>query len=165
MSWSGHPRPATCSTGVVARRAFGVLGPTEVLVSLAAFLATHAMAGWRPGDTFPGGQVQLAASGAAFAAIVIGQLTNAFACRSSVRRPGQLGWTSNRLLLAAVGIEVVVVGCFLFVPVIADALDQAPPTTVGWIVAALACPAILAVDAVDKAFRRRSMARTAATGP
>jgi magnesium-transporting ATPase (P-type) len=146
---------------VVARRAFGVLGPTEVVVSIAAFLATYLAAGWRPGDAFAGGTLQATASGAAFAAIVIGQLTNAFACRSTVRWPGSLGWFSNRLLLAAVGIEMVVVAGFLWIPAIADALEQAPPSTWGWFVAALACPAILTADAVDKAIRRHRMQRAA----
>jgi calcium-translocating P-type ATPase len=146
---------------VVARRAFGVLGPTEVVVSVAAFLATYVAAGWRPGDPFAGGALQATASGAAFAAIVIGQLTNAFACRSTVRWPGSLGWFSNRLLLAAIGIEMLVVAGFLWIPAIADALEQAPPSTWGWAAALLACPAILAVDAIDKAFRRRHMRRVA----
>jgi calcium-translocating P-type ATPase len=146
---------------VVAGRAFGVLGPTEVVVSIAAFLATYLAAGWRPGDAFAGGTLQATASGAAFAAIVIGQLTNAFACRSTVRWPGSLGWFSNRLLLAAVGIEVVVVAGFLWIPAIADALEQAPPSVGGWAVAALACPAILTADALDKAVRRHRMRRAA----
>jgi calcium-translocating P-type ATPase len=145
---------------LVARRAFGVLGPTEVVVSIAAFLTTYVAAGWRPGDSFAGGTLQATASGAAFAAIVIGQLTNAFACRSTVRWPGSLGWFSNRLLVGAVAIEVAVVAGFLWIPPIADTLGQAPPSTWGWVVAAAAFPAILAADGVDKAFRRRRMRRT-----
>jgi hypothetical protein len=39
----------------------------------------------------------LAAPGAAFAAVVIGQMANAFACRST-RPPWSLGWRSNRLV-------------------------------------------------------------------
>ena len=41
----------------------------------------------------------LAASGAAFIAVVLGQAANAFACRSATRWPGDSGWTTNRLLL------------------------------------------------------------------
>src|SRR5438477_10991955 len=64
-------------------RAFGILGPVEALIEMTAFLVSMAAAGWRPGMAFPGGAVFLAASGAAFAAVVIGQMANAFACRSS----------------------------------------------------------------------------------
>jgi len=38
-----------------------------------------------------------AASGAAFAAVVFGQVANAFACRSTVRPVWRLGWRTNRL--------------------------------------------------------------------
>jgi hypothetical protein len=56
---------------------------------------------------------------------------------------------------------MVVVAGFLWIPAIADALEQAPPSTWGWFVAALACPAILTADAVDKAIRRHRMQRAA----
>jgi calcium-translocating P-type ATPase len=150
----------------VARRAFGVLGPTEVVMSLLAFLATYWSAGWRPGDGFGfGPSVQFAASGAAFATIVVGQLTNAFACRSTVRPAWRIGWFRNRLLLAAVAIEAVVVALFLFVPPVADALEHGPPTALGWAVAAAACPAVLLADAADKWFRRRGSVVARRAGP
>jgi magnesium-transporting ATPase (P-type) len=148
------PRGHLLDRGVLAR-VFGVLGPTEALVSMAAFITTFLLAGWRPGDPFPSGPLA-AASGAAFSAVVFGQIATAFACRSSTRRPGQLGWTTNRLLLVAVGVELAALAFFLFVPPIADLLRQAPPTFAGLIVALAAVPAVLGVDALDKARRRRA---------
>ena len=73
---------------------------------MTAFLVALVAAGWRPGQPFPTGHALLAASGAAFTAVVIGQVANAFACRSATRWPGALGWTSNRLLLGAVAVEL-----------------------------------------------------------
>ncbi len=139
----------------VAWRAFGVLGPTEVLLSFLAYGVSCWGAGWRPGDGMPADHVLLAASGAAFATIVAAQLTNAFICRSSLRFPWQLGWTSNPYLVWAVLAEVAVIASFLFVPVIASAMDQAPPTAWGWAVVVLAVPVMLAVDAAWKLPRRR----------
>jgi magnesium-transporting ATPase (P-type) len=138
---------------LVARRAFGVLGPTEAVMGLAAFLATMLAAGWRPGAPFPGGPVQLAASGATFAAVVLGQSANAFACRSATQ---WVGWRGNRLLLAAVGIELVITAGFLFVPTVASVLGQRPPIGIGWLVAALSVPAVLAADLLDTRIRQRS---------
>ena len=89
----------------VARRAFGLLGPIEALLSMAAFLVSLAAAGWT-GDSFPTGNALAAASGAAFMAVVFAQAGNAFACRSTTRWPGALGWTSNRLLVPAVSVGV-----------------------------------------------------------
>jgi magnesium-transporting ATPase (P-type) len=143
--------------GVFAR-VFGVLGPTEAFISMAAFITTFVLAGWRPGDTFPSGPLP-AASGAAFSAVVFGQIAAAFACRSSTRRPGQLGWTTNRLLLVAVGVEVLALAFFVLVPPIADLLRQAPPTGAGLLIALSAIPAVLGVDAIDKARKQRTRAR------
>jgi len=145
----------------VARRAFGVLGPTEVVLSVVAFIGTYVAAGWRPGDAFDlGTQVQLTASGAAWATIVVAQLSNAFACRSTVQPAWRLGWTRNRLLLGAIAIELVITGSLLFVPVLARTLHQAPPGAVGWIVAVAGSIVIILVDAVDKHLRRRRSATT-----
>ena len=131
-------------------RAFGVLGPTEALVSLTAFVATFLAIGWRPGDPFPEGQILLAASGAAFTAIVLGQAANAFACRSTVRPAWRVPLRSNPLLLGGVAAELAMLAVFLFVPAIADLLDQAGPTWAGFAVAVLAIPAVLAADALQK---------------
>src|SRR5690606_30815490 len=70
----------------VARRAFGRIGPLVALFTMAAFLVSFLSGGWRPGETFPGGHVAMAASGAAFMAVVLGQTANAFACRSTDRK-------------------------------------------------------------------------------
>ena len=136
-------------------RAFGILGPVESLVEMAAFLATFVALGWRPAAPFPEGGELAAASGAAFAAVVIGQMANAFACRSSRRWPGALGWTGNRLLLLAIGTEVAVLLLFLRAGWLARLLGHAPPTLAGGTVALLAFPAVLAADAAHKWWKRR----------
>ena len=142
--------------GSLLRRVFGVLGPTEAVVEMSAFVAVFAAAGWQPGEEFPTGHALLAASGAAFSAVVLGQMANAFACRSTTRWPGSLGWTTNRLLLGAVAAEFLALGAFLFVPPVASLLGHAPPPLWGWAVATLAIPAVLAADALQKWSRRRN---------
>ncbi len=141
--------------GRLLRRVFGILGPAEAAVEMAAFLAALLAAGWWPGDPFPGGHALAAASGAAFAAVVIGQAANAFACRSDARWPGSLGWFSNPLLLAAVTFELLALGGFLLIEPVASLLHQSPPPVAGLGVAILAAPAVLGVDAASKLIRRR----------
>jgi magnesium-transporting ATPase (P-type) len=151
------PRRHLLDRGLLAR-VFGVLGPTEAIVSMTAFLTTFLLAGWRPGQHFPSGPL-LAASGAAFSAVVFGQIAAAFACRSTTRRPGQLGWTTNRLLLVAIAVEVLALAFFLLVPAIAGLLRQQPPTAAGLLMALGAIPAVLGADALDKARRARRRRR------
>jgi magnesium-transporting ATPase (P-type) len=145
--------------GLVKRRAFALLGPTEALMAMLAFLAAMATVGWRPGDSFPTGFDLEAASGAAFTAVVVGQMANAFACRSTVLRPSQMGWFSNRLLVGAVVTELVLLVGFLYIEPVADVLGHRPPPFAGFAVALLTAPAVLVVDAIDKSRRARRMPR------
>ena len=160
----GLPHRLHLIDGDVLRRVFLVLGPAEAVVEMAAFLVTYLVAGWRLGDAFPHAPLA-AASGAAFAAVVLGQMANAFACRSSTRRPGQLGWFGNRLLVGAVACEGVALAMFLAIAPLADLLRHAPPTTAGWLVALLAIPVVLGVDALDKLRRTRPSTRPVAAEP
>ncbi|GAA0808225.1 cation-translocating P-type ATPase [Spirilliplanes yamanashiensis] len=134
--------------GVVVR-AFGVLGPTEVLVSLGAFTAVLVAGGWRWGAE-PGAALLGTASGAAFAAIVLGQLANAFACRSASRPVWRQRLLGNRLLLAAVAVELALLVAFLAVPPVAGLLGGTLPTALGWAAAVLVVPAVVLADAAAK---------------
>ena len=140
--------------GALLFRAFGLLGPIEALFELLAFGVVLLGAGWRPGAPAEPG-VLLAASGAAFAAVVFGQAANGFACRSSTRWPGALGWTTNPLLLAGVAVELALLVGFLYLEPVAAVLGHAPPPALGWAVAALTAPAVLLIDALYKFGRRR----------
>ncbi|MFA5882284.1 MAG: cation-transporting P-type ATPase [Acidimicrobiia bacterium] len=135
----------------VLARVFAVLGPAEAAVEMAAFFVTFLAAGWRPGEPFPGGSIALQASGAAFTAVVVGQMANAFACRSTRRPVWRQRLGTNRLLLFAVATSLAALAGFLFIPPLADLLDQAVPSLAGFGVALLAVPAVLAVDGLHKA--------------
>jgi magnesium-transporting ATPase (P-type) len=145
----------------VLRRAFGVLGPTEALVSMAAFVITLRLGGWSIGAD-PGPRLLATASGTTFAAIVLGQLANAFACRSESRWVGVTGITGNRLLQLAVAVETVMLVVFLVVPPLPELLGATLPDATGWLLALIAIPAVWATDAADK--WRRGVLRSRRAG-
>ncbi|MGR0218899.1 cation-translocating P-type ATPase [Agromyces sp. ZXT2-6] len=151
----GPPVRGRLMNGTVLRRAFGVLGPLEALLTLTAFVISLVALGWRPGEPFPTGSDLMAASGAAFMTVVFAQTANAFACRSSTRWPGALGWTTNRLLVIAVVVELAFSLLVLWWPAVADILGHANPPLAGWAVALASMPILIAVDAADKALRAR----------
>lgn len=136
-------------------RAFGLFGPLESIVALAAFLGTYLAAGWHFGAGFPSGHVFLAASGAAFTAVVLGQMATALACRSIARPIGALGWFSNRLLLFAIGVECLTLVFFLNFKPVAHMLGHSVPTLIGFLIALTAVPAILLADLVHKGLKNR----------
>jgi magnesium-transporting ATPase (P-type) len=137
----------------VAVRAFAVLGPVEAAMTMLAFIVSLIASGWLPGEPFPTGGPLLAASGSAFATVVIAQTANAFACRSTTKWPGALGWWTNRLLVGGASIELAFAAGFLFIPPVASVLDQSPPTVAGWAVAVASAIAVLGVDALHKHLR------------
>lgn len=151
----GPPVSGRLLNRTVLRRAFGLLGPVMSAASMLAFLATFVALGWRPGAPFPIGPSLLAASGGAFITVVLAQMANAFACRSSTVWPGTLGWTTNRLLIPAVLFGLAISLGTLLLPPVAQALQQSPPVAIGWFIALASMPLILAVDAADKRIRAR----------
>lgn len=139
----------------VLLRAFGLLGCIESVMVMAAFFGTYLAVGWRPGQALPMGNVLPPASGAAFLALGIAQAANAFACRSTGRWPGTLGWTTNRLLLQAIAVQLSLLAAFLLIHPLAVILGQAPPRAVGFAIALLAFPAVLLADAIQKSWAAR----------
>jgi len=148
-------RPSTgalIDRGVLIR-VFGVLGPAEATAEMAAFFVVLGLAGWSLGAD-PTAQTLAAASGAAFAAVVLGQLGNAFACRSEYRWAGALRLTGNRMLLWAVAVEIVLLAVFL-APPLAGLLGGSPPPAAGWAVVLAAPVVVILADAAAKAARAR----------
>ncbi len=137
------------------RRVFGVLGPTEAVIEMAAFVTGLVAVGWRPGDPFPTGEQLLAASGAAFAAVVLGQVAHAQACRSATRPPWRLGWTSNHLMNLALLVQLLLLVGLLAIPPVAKFLGQSVPSPAAALVACSAIPALLVVDALHKRLRSK----------
>jgi magnesium-transporting ATPase (P-type) len=140
----------------VLTRAFGVLGPAQAVPEMVAFIVTLWMSGWRFGDE-PTESALLAASGAAFAAVVLGQAANAFACRSASAPAWRVG-RRNPLVARAVAVELLLLVTFLYSP-IASVLEHSGPTLAGGLIAALAAPAVLLADAASKAGVARRRAR------
>jgi len=113
-----------------------------------AFFAVLSSAGWKPGMTVPSETILLAASGTAFTAIVLGQGANAIANRSDDRPAGRVGLSGNRALVLALAARCVLLLATLSIPPLARIVGQAPPTALGWFLAALTVPAVMLIDAL-----------------
>jgi magnesium-transporting ATPase (P-type) len=150
----GRVRNTTLIDRRLLGRVFGVLGPTEALAEMLAFVSVLVAGGWAWGAT-PSDHLLQVASGAAFASVVLGQLANAFACRSARRWAFGQPLTTNPLLLGAVAVELGLLVLFLTVPPFPDLLGGSWPDALGWALAALAAPLVVAVDALHKALRSR----------
>jgi magnesium-transporting ATPase (P-type) len=134
-------------------RAFCILGPVEAALEMTAFTVVLFAAGWSwgvRGDP----AVLMTASGSAFTAVVLGQLANAFACRSATVPPWRQGWLTNPLLGWAVLAELAVLAVCLYIGPVAALLGHLPPAPVGFAIAFLAIPAVFAADWLYKTGKR-----------
>jgi magnesium-transporting ATPase (P-type) len=148
----GPPPRRRLIDAALLRRALAVLGPVEATVAMGAFLTVLLGAGWSYGAAVADSTLA-AASGAAFTAVVLGQMANAFACRSGTRAVWQIPWRGNPLLLWAVATELLVLAAMLLVPPVAELLGQRPPPLRGLLVALCAVPVVIGADALHKWFR------------
>jgi magnesium-transporting ATPase (P-type) len=153
---AGRVRRRGLIDGDLLRRALLILGATEAVCALATFVAVLYSRGWTWAAT-PSPSTLAIASGSAFAAIAIGQMANAFACRSEALPVWRQKLLSNRLLIGAVAAELVLLGAFLGFPPLARLLGGSWPTPLGWGLALCAVPMIIAVDATYKALRTRQL--------
>ena len=150
---SGRVRQHSLIDGRLLRRALLVLGVTEAVCALTTFVAVLSSRGWTWGST-PAATTLAIASGSAFAAIALGQMANAFACRSETQPVWRQRLGTNRLLVGAVTAELVLLGVFLGFPPLARLLGGSWPSTLGWALAFCAVPILIIVDASYKALRR-----------
>ena len=140
------------------RRALLVLGLTEAACALIAFIAVLSSSGWRWGTVPTAGTLAMA-SGATFAAIALGQMANAFACRSDTVPVWRLAIRDNLFIVVAVAAELLLLAVFLGVTPLAQLLGGSPPPTVGWICAFGAASMVIVADAAHKYVRRRRLSR------
>jgi magnesium-transporting ATPase (P-type) len=150
---SGRTRQRSLIDRRLLFRALLILGVTEAVCALATFVAVLSSQGWALGVT-PAVSTLAIASGSAFAAIALGQMANAFACRSETQPVWRQRLGTNRLLIGAVTAEFVLLGLCLGLPPLARLLGGSWPTTLGWALAFCAVPIVIIADASYKALRR-----------
>jgi magnesium-transporting ATPase (P-type) len=111
-------------------RAFGWLGGLEAVLCYAGFFVVYGMAGYRDWSALPrvdllpyaerllseGGRVYVLATTMFHAGVVMAQVGNALACRSETERLRRLGLFSNKLLLAGLLAEAVLIALLVYVP-------------------------------------------------
>jgi magnesium-transporting ATPase (P-type) len=135
-------------------RAIGVLGLTEAVLALAVCSVVLSTGGWSWGEV-PSPELLAIASGSTFAAIAVAQMANAFACRSAVLPVWRMPLLGNRLVLAAVAAELVLLVVFLGVPSLAGLLGGSWPSPLGWLAAGAGAVVLVLVDAAAKRARHR----------
>jgi magnesium-transporting ATPase (P-type) len=135
-------------------RALAVLGLTEALLAVGVCTLVLTSGGWTWGEV-PSAELLAVASGSTFAAIAVAQMANAIACRSGTLPAWRMPLLGNRLVLAAVAAELVLLVVFLGLPGLADLLGGSWPSTTGWVAAGVGAVVLVLVDGAAKRARSR----------
>lgn len=136
-------------------RAFGFLGPIEAAVSMAMVpLGAWLFMSWAPGLPLPGGDERMELSAMLFASIVLLQMANALECRSPRASAFGKGFFGNRLLLSAIGVELLSLLGFLYLPPLAAALGQLGLSLQQWALVAVSPFVLIAAEEARKSVVR-----------
>jgi P-type Ca2+ transporter type 2C len=118
-------------------RAFLWLGLLEAGLCYLGFLSTYLFSGnanllsqpflntikWPQVLVIPG-DVNVVARTVFLAGVVLVQIGNAFACRTSKARNTQMGWGSNKVLLVGIALALLMIAGMIYIPFLADAFGN-----------------------------------------
>ncbi len=137
-------------------RVFAFLGLIEAGIALGAFFWFLRAQGWDWGTPLPWSDpLYRQATTVTFAAIVIGQVANAFACRSERVSMLRLGFRSNGLLLWGVGAQLVLLALIVHTPLINAILGVSPLPLWAWGPLILGAAGLLFAEEIRKIIARR----------
>lgn len=142
-------------------RAYLFLGPMEAALSLSGFFFVYWMHGWNPGEPMSGsGTVYMAATTMSFAGIVAAQIGNVFACRTERESFLSAGLFRNKLVIAAIFIELSLLVFLTYTPFLQRLFGFAPLSLAQWAYLSFFPLALIAADEARKAFLRRRLKKT-----
>jgi len=150
------PSTRLLTPGLLAR-AYAFLGPLEAAAALAAFFFVLRLGGWTLGE--PLGRatpLYLQGTTACLAAIVMMQVVNVFNCRSARRSALSFGLLSNRLILAGIALEIVLILFIVYTPSGNRLLGAAPLPAAAWAYMVPFAAALLVLEEARKWLARRA---------
>jgi len=137
-------------------RAYLFLGPIEALACMFGFFWVLNSGGWIWGTLLPASNLLYRqATTACLTAIVIVQVANVFACRSSRESLFVTGFFTNKLIFAAVTVELALQLFIVYNPLGNEVFATAPIPQAAWLVLIPFAFLLLAAEEVRKLIMRR----------
>lgn len=139
-------------------RSFVWLGGIESVLCFAAFFFVYSSTGYSimsssnpfPSFNNPGGIVYLLATTVFHAGVVTSQIGNAFACRTEKGSVHMMGWLSNRNLIFATLISMVLLFMTIYIAPMAQIFDHTTIPPITWIGLGLFIPILYGLEKARK---------------
>ncbi len=141
-------------------RAYFFLGPIEAAACMFGFFWVLHNGGWLRGTILsPDDNLYLQATTACLTAIIITQIGNVFACRSSRLSIFQTGFFSNRLIFFGIMVEILLLVFIVYHPFGNKIFATAPVSFETWLVPVPFSITLLVLEELRKLYVRRRMAK------
>jgi sodium/potassium-transporting ATPase subunit alpha len=115
-------------------RAYLFLGPIEAAACMFGFFSVLDLGGWTRGTSLPAADVlYMQATTACLTAIIVTQVANVFACRSSRESLFSIGFFTNKLIFIAVGFELLLQFLIVYHPIGNKIFSTAPLSMDTWL--------------------------------
>jgi sodium/potassium-transporting ATPase subunit alpha len=142
-------------------RAYFFLGPLEAAACMFGFFWVLNQGGWSFGESLsPFNPVYRAATTACLTGIIVTQVANVFACRSSRESLVSIGIFSNRLIFVAIAFELALQLFIVYHPYGNTIFSTLPLSGQTWLVLLPFAVALLFVEEARKLFARMLHSRT-----
>ncbi|NJD57452.1 MAG: cation-transporting P-type ATPase [Nitrospirae bacterium] len=139
---------------------FLCLGPIEAAAGLFGFFHLLKQGGWQWGAIFPSGDIlYMQATTACLTGIVIAQIANVFACRSSSESVFSMGFFTNRLIFAGIAFELALQAFIVYHPWGNTIFSTHPLSLATWLVLIPFAFVLFFADETRKAVARQTQLR------
>ena len=156
MGRAPRPRRQRLLDAGLLLRAYLFLGPLEALGAMAAYSFVLYGGGWTWGETLaPLDPLYRQSTTACLAAIVVAQIANVYACRSETGSFAANGLFANRLILAGIGFEILLILAIVYTPAGNALFGTAPLPAAVWLFALPFALLLLGAEEARKAVVRR----------
>jgi magnesium-transporting ATPase (P-type) len=157
-----RPQEEKLLNPALALRAYLFLGPIEAAIAMGAFFFVLLTDGWRYDDIPPPSDpLYMQATTACLAAIVAMQIVNVYLCRSSVRSVFAMPLFDNRLIVAGIAMEALLLLIAVYAPWGHAVLGTAAFPPILWLLLVPCAAVMLLLEELRKSIVRRALERRA----
>jgi len=141
-------------------------GVIESIASMSAYLLVNWQFGWPAVPLAAAGtEVYRMASSITLAGVVATQVGSVFDCRTDKVSVFRIGFTSNRLVLVGIALELLLLVALVYTPFLHEVFNTAPLALEHWLYVFAWTPVIFLLDELRKAILRRRDKEAGAMAP
>jgi len=147
-------------------RAYIFLGPLAAFIGLFGFFFKYHQFGWHFGMDMrvfgtdnPASMVYIAATTMTLTGIVMAQIGNAFACKTTTQSVFKTGFFTNKLLIWSIAAMIVLQALIVYVPFLNNFFATSAITVKDWLVLAAFIPTLFLLDELRKLIIRTVIKR------